>query len=660
MKLDRSSLSLLSLIPLLFFLQGAMAQNGHGSESMVLRIGDDEISERAFETIYFKNNKDSAVTEEALRDYMDLFIDFKLKVKEAEKRGLDTTRKFQREFENYKKQLARPYLIDSTAKQRLLKEAYERTKTQVHASHILVSPSDKLTRTEAEEKAKAIKERIAGSDSSFLELGKQIAQKEENVRASDLGYFDAFRMVYPFEDAAYNTDPGSVSDPVRTEYGYHLIKVHDKRPSRGRMKVAHIMKHAPKKASPEKRKKAETKIQDLHEKLQNGSDFHRLARKFSDDRRSSRKGGRLSWFGYGDMTPKFSEAAFSLDSNGAISEPVRTRYGWHLIKRLDHKPMKSFEEMRPKLERKLKKSDRFEKVREARAERLAEEYDLQVKEKRLKELAHALPENGSVHKDWTPKKKKKDTDPLFSFADTSFGSQELVSYIQGKEGVPRGREAREKWVGSRFDSLTTQLLLDHERSKLKEKYPRYRALLQEYRDGILLFELMEKKVWNKALEDTVGLREFYEKNKTDYKWDERVAISYFECKEQEAAERVQSMLEEGSSPKDARKRMHEGETLKCRLDSGAYEKDDFQFLESIEWEEGVTDLKVVNDRFLIGKVHEILPPRTKKLEEARGLVSSDYQDHLEERWVEELREKYEIEVHDEVLRSLAQEHQKEE
>ncbi len=641
---------------LLFLLWGPIAAQENG-EATVLRIGDDRISKNEFKTVYFKNNNDSAVTENALKDYMQLFIDFKLKVKEAERMGLDTTKKFKKEFERYKKQLAKPYLIDSATKEKLLKEAYERKKTQVHASHILVQleknplPQDTA---EAYEKIMKIKERIQKSDSSLLEIGKKLMKKRSDVRASDLGYFDAFRMVYPFETTAYKTKEGKIGGPVRTQYGYHLIKVHDKRPSQGRIRVAHIMKHAPRKASPSQKRRAAKKIKELHSKLENGVDFSRLAKKHSDDKKTARRGGRLPWFSYGEMLPTFSKAAFDLDSNGAISEPVQTRYGWHIIKRLDLKPLKSYEEMRPELEKELKKSDRFDRVKDAVVEQLRKEKDLKVKKGRLKRFVASLPDTGFVPEKWENEHHKLADKPLYTFADTALPVKALARAIGPKGSLPQKDAGKRVIAKDALERSIEKALLDYQKKNLAEEHPRYRALLQEYRDGILLFELMERKVWQKALEDTNGLRAFYEEHRSDYQWGERLDVTFYKCNSQKAAQKVKGSLEAGKDRQAVLKEIRNAKDLNCKVDSGSFEHKERAFLEKIPWEKGIRKTKGPKGEPVVVNVHGVIPPSPKKLEEARGLVSSDYQDHLEERWVQQLRKKYDIEVNEEVLKSIAQ------
>lgn len=644
-------LALFLLLPALTLLS---QENG---QKTILKVGDDAISMNEFKTIYFKNNKDSVVTQEDLEQYMQLFIDFKLKVKEAQKMGLDTSQQFQKEFERYRDQLAEPYFIDSTAMEELMKEAYERTKQEVHAAHILVrlpdDPSPEDT-AKAWERVQELKDEVEAADGELLEVGKEAEEGSEKISASDLGYFSAFRMVYPFENLAYETEVGSVGGPVRTRFGYHLIKVQDKRPSAGQLQAAHILKHVPRNAGPEREKKAEERIRKIHDELEEGAEFSTLARKHSDDDRSARRGGRLPWFQSGDMVPEFSEAAFSLDSNGQVSDPVKTRYGWHLIKRIDHKDLKSFEEMKPELEKELKESDRFQKVERGVVRRLRDKYDVKTRDGRLKKLAKKLPDTAFTAKEWKESEPRFAEKTLFTIADEEIPTQRLVERIGGGKAPSGDKEEKLEELKDELRTLIDEEVKAYHKKKLPEKSPRYKALLQEYHDGILLFELMEKKVWKKALEDTIGLKEFYEENKKDYRWNERLDLTYFNSPNKESAERIQKMLKEGKSSEAVRSAISSGKEFEARMDSGAYEKEEHPFLEQMAWEEGVSSIVEENGRYIVGRVHEVLPSKVKELDEARGIVSSDYQDHLEEQWIDQLREEYRIDVNEELLQELAE------
>jgi peptidyl-prolyl cis-trans isomerase SurA len=321
---------------------GTLAQK---QDPVLLEINGKPVTKSEFLQIYLKNNNDPKYDKVSLDEYMELFKKFKLKVAEAEALGYDTIPKLKKELDGYKKQLALPYLIDSAKNEALVREAYDRTKTEVRASHILIrmesnaSPADTLA---AYNKIMGLKKRIEkGEDFGFVARSKGGSDDPSAItNGGDIGFFTAFQMVYPFEEKAYNTPVGSISEPFRTKFGYHILKVTDKRPARGTIKTSHIMVSVPKEASQEDAQNAEKKINELYDMLVNGSKFEDLASDHSDDPSTSNKGGILPPFGTGTttrMVPVFEDAAFALKNDGDISKPVRTEYGFHIIRRLEWK-----------------------------------------------------------------------------------------------------------------------------------------------------------------------------------------------------------------------------------------------------------------------------------------------------------------------------------
>jgi len=330
----------------------------------VLTVDGEATSLEEFENIFRKNNRDSAISQQSLDEYMELFINFKLKVKEAREAGLDTVKKFITELDGYRNQLARPYLTDTDKLNDLMREAYQNQTQEVRAMHILIktdanaTPADTLR---AYNKTMAIRERLMKGE-DFASLAKAVSEDPSaKDNGGDLGYFTAFQMVYPFEKAAYDTKVGEVSMPVRTRYGYHLIKVVDKRSARGEIHVAHIVVKP--KSETDGEANAQTKINEIYQKSLSGeSTFEDLASKFSDDPTSAKKGGELAWFGTGKMVIEFEDAAYSLKNNGDVSQPFKTSFGWHIVKRLDYKPLPSFESMEKELKNKVSKDKRANRL----------------------------------------------------------------------------------------------------------------------------------------------------------------------------------------------------------------------------------------------------------------------------------------------------------
>ena len=354
-------------LAMLAFILPAKAQKKN--DPVILTVEKENVTLSEFEAVYNKNNNVSAnVEQKTPAEYMELFINYKLKVKEAEALGLDTVESYKQELQGYLKQLSDPYLVDKQYTEDMVREAYDRLQYDVKASHVLIrveedaSPEDTLKAykkiTEIYNKAKA------GADFGDLAI-KNSEDPSAKQNRGELGYFTAFRMVYPFESAAYNTPVGSVSKPVRTSFGYHILKVEDKRPEIGEIRAAHIMVASKAGDGKDLQINAEKKINEIYERVLAGEDFGQLARMYSDDNGSKGRGGELPWFGSGRMVAEFENAAFALDSNGAISKPVRSQYGWHIIKRLDKKNIGSYEDEYKRLKSRVEKDRRGEGSKES-------------------------------------------------------------------------------------------------------------------------------------------------------------------------------------------------------------------------------------------------------------------------------------------------------
>ncbi|UCG26723.1 MAG: peptidylprolyl isomerase, partial [Bacteroidales bacterium] len=498
-------------------------------DRILMTISDREITAGEFERIYKKNNAGGKVLDvKSVEEYLELFINFKLKVIEAENLGLDTIPSFKKELLGYRGQLAKPYLTDNETTERLIREAYERTETEVSASHILIklpanpSPEDTL---KAYNRALKIIDRLNMGE-SFEAIAKGASDDPSaKTNSGNLGYFTAFRMIYPFESAAYNTPVGEISDPLRTQFGYHIIKVNDKRSSRGEVKVAHIMIATPRGSGDEFIKNAKDTIEKIHRNLLQGAEFSTIAASYSDDRGTARNGGELPWFGTGRMVPEFEQAAFSLNEPGDISEPVRTSFGWHILKLIDKKPLGSFEEMKPDIKNKIARDTRSSLGKRSFVDKLKTGYDFRVNNERLAEFYSTL--NPAFLSNYSEMGTAGSlTGRLFSFADKTYTRQDFIGFIRKNPGKVRTNDIHE-YIDLMFMEFTDQELISYEDGRLEEKYPEFRYLLQEYHDGILLFELTDKIVWSKAVKDSAGLTEFYEKNKNKYLWDDRMDATIY-------------------------------------------------------------------------------------------------------------------------------------
>lgn len=634
---------------------GALAQK----DPILLEINGKPVTKSEFLQIYLKNNNDPKYDKASLDEYLELFKKFKLKVAEAEALGYDTIPKLKKELDGYRKQLALPYLIDSAKNEALVKEAYDRTKNEVRASHILVklesnaSPADTLA---AYNRIMALKKRIEkGEDFESVAKGKSGSDDPSAANnGGDVGFFTAFQMVYPFEDMAYNTAVNSISDPFRTRFGYHILKITDKRPARGTIKTAHIMVAVSKEANKDDVIAAEKKINELYEKLKTGENFETLASDHSDDPSTSNKGGVLPPFGTGTttrMVPVFEDAAFNLKNDGDFSLPVRTEYGFHIIKRLEWKDVQAFEGMKKELQSRVNKDERSKKTQDSFVSNLKKEYGYKDKSaKNLKWFIKNIDSTYYIGK-WNADKLKSNK-PIFILGKEKFTQQQFADYLETNFRNVRKDDSKVV-IMQQFKSWEKEAILASEEGKLAGKYPEFKALVNEYHDGILLYEIMTDKVWNKAMKDTTGLREFFNANRSKYMWGKRVDAIVYECLNMDIANKVYKMIQNDTiNSKHVIDVINKDSELNLRVRTNKFDKESTNFLKDRTLNKGINKPFELEGKVYVIKVNELLDPKEKEFSEAKGAATSDYQNFLEKNWLEELAKKHSIKVNYEVLYSL--------
>jgi peptidyl-prolyl cis-trans isomerase SurA len=619
-------------------------------KATILTIDGESITLEEFDNIFRKNNRDSSITQAALDEYMQLFINFKLKVKEARVLGLDTVAKFKTELEGYRAQLARPYLTDTDVLNELMHEGYDRLNQEIHASHILIkcepnaSPEDTL---KAFNKAMEIRNQILNGSDFTIVAKDRSEDPSAKENGGDLGYFTAFQMVYPFEDAAYKANTGDLTMPVRTRYGYHIIKILDKRTARGEILVAHIMIKEKKEEGGAAN--AEAKATEIYQKLLAGEKFDELSAKFSDDGSSAKKGGELPWFGTNKMVIEFEEASFALKNDGDISAPFKTSYGWHIVKRLAYKPVASYQEMEKEIKGKVSKDQRAEKTKASFVAKLKKQYNFSYN----KEVANLIAAKADTNVFMgTMKLKKKELKMVLCTIDgKSYKVSDFQKSITSKMRV-KTKQTPAEYVLEETRMFAENSLLKYEDSKLEGKYDAFRLLMNEYREGILLFELTDQKVWTKAVKDTIGLQAYYNTNKSNYMWPERAEVAIYACATGDIANKVRMMLSEGDDNVKIANEINKDTQLNLQVEEGLFAKEDKDILSQVEWKAGISQNINYNDQVVIVLVKNVVASTPKKLTESKGLVTSDYQTFLEEQWIKELRAKYKFTINQDVLHSI--------
>ncbi|MDQ3190706.1 MAG: peptidylprolyl isomerase [Bacteroidota bacterium] len=626
-------------------------------DPVLMTIGDKQVYLSEFLNIYNKNsNRQTPDDEKALNEYLDLFVNFKLKVREAEALGLDTTSAFKNELAGYRKQLAQPYLTDNSVNDNLLMEAYERHKTEINASHILINlsqtalPKDTLA---AYNKILKIRDRILKGE-DFAQIAKKVSEDPSaKENGGNLGYFTAMQMVYPFETAAFNTAIGEISMPVRSRFGYHLIKVLDKRPARGQILVAHIMIETPKDGSADA-ETAKTKIFEIYKKAKAGDDFAQLSSQYSDDKGSAKKGGELPWFGTGRMVPEFENASFQLEKKGDISEPFQTRFGWHIVKIIDKKEVPSLEEMRAELKSKISKDSRSQLGRVALISGIKKEYDFKENLKNRDELVKFI-DKSFFSGEWNAQKAESLNKFLFKIGKNSYTQKDFVAYLDANQSKRPEVDAQIA-INTLYTSFVEDNIIAYEESRLEEKYPEFKILMQEYRNGILLFELTDKMVWSKAVNDTVGLEAFYQENKNNFMWNERVKATIYSNADNNIAKQTRKIVakskKKGYSSDEIVKMVNSDSQLSLKAESGKFQKGENEIIDKIKWAPGISEDINKDNRIIFVHVQEKIQPAPKTLKESRGIVTAEYQAYLEKKWIKELKEKYPVQINTEVLSTI--------
>ena len=646
-----------------FLLPAGAQSNG---DEVLMTIAGKQVYVSEFLNIYNKNNiKGESIDKKSLDEYLDLFINFKLKVKEAEELGLDTISTFKNELNGYREQLAKPYFTDEATLSRLIAEAYDREKWDLRASHIYfklssdASPADSMA---AYNKAISVRDKLT-KGASFEEMAIEFSEdpsakdREANQQhpflkgnKGDLGFFSVFDMVYPFENGAWSTAVGQVSMPVRTEYGYHLIKVTDRRPSLGKVTVAHIFVAIPKNASAADSLRYHLRIDSVYQKLIGGTSFEDLVKTYSDDKGSAAKGGVLPAFGVNRMVPEFVDAIYSLPDIGSYSKPILTSYGWHIVKLVEKKTPKPIEEEKTELKQKVLKDNRGEQTRQVVLERIRKEYNVTENPAALQDF-YAVVTDSVFFGKWKSSQADGLDKQIFKIGNLTYRQKDFAEFLAATQRKQE-KQPINVYVDKMYSTFMDESLLKWENSQLETKYPDFKALMTEYRDGILLFDLTDQKVWSKAVKDTVGLADYYQKNKNTYKWETRLDATIYTVKDPKMVQKVRNFVKSGLSDTDLLKEVNT-DTLKIvSIESAKFSKKDNKVIDSIPWNPGITnDIKGDNSVVFVN-VHKVLKPMVKELNEARGLITADYQNYLEKDWIRELRAKYPVVVNREVLAKI--------
>lgn len=612
-----------------------------------------------FARIYKKNI--DLVKDDSQKDldkYLELFIGYKLKINKANKLGLENNPKYKSELASYRTQLAKNYITDTKVTKELIEEGYNRSLKEVRAAHILLNLEENAVPADTLKIYNQIldirKKALGGED--FAKLAKQFSQDPSaKENSGDLGYFSAFRMVYPFESAAFKTKKGEISMPVRTRYGYHIVKVLDIRDNRGEINVAHIM--ISKQTDLKLEEKAKNTIDDIYKKLQQGEKFETLAQQFSEDKSSAEKGGVLNRFASGQLSSdKFEDIAFSLSKENPLSAPFQTEFGWHIVKFIEKYPAKTFDEMQSDLDAKIRKDDRSRLITNSMNDKLRKEFPI----KRDDKLYLAIYK--TVNKDYLsgtwkiPADSKAFDKSLFTIREKPVTGTAFLEFLEKQQkGLKAVKVSLPQLTDKIYEQFVDDQLNTYYDNNLENKFTEFKDVMEEYRDGLLLFDLMEKEIWEKSKNDTVGLENFYKNHKFNYQWKNRIDALITSSTKEDVIKKAQKMLKNKTSSEVIKEKLNLNKKVEIMENQGVFEEGSEILPKNVKFVVGISDIEKKGDYFFVTRVNKVLPAGEKTLEECKGKAINDYQQYLEENWVSDLKKEFTINVNKAVFEKVKKE-----
>lgn len=620
------------------------------SDPTIMTINGKEIKKSEFEYIYNKN-KQQQLEQKRLDEYLEMFKDYKLKVMEAEANGIDTTQAFISELQGYRNQLAQPYLVDQEADEKLAQEAYARLQENVEVAHILFSVEEgnpNKTQAKAYEKAMAVKKRIdAGAD--FTEMAKKYSEDPSVARNNGyLGYIKGFMTVYPFEQVAYTTPVGEVSEPVLSRFGYHLIKVMSRRTDPGEVLTAHIMVMLPTSITPDEAKAKEAKIQEAYQKLLNGAAFEDMVQEYTEDPGTRDTDGKMRWISTGRIVKEYEDVAFSLNE-GEISAPFKTPFGWHIVKVIEKRGLKPYAEMQKDIMRRIAREDRAGNGKESLIAKLKIDYNYKFngdKMAQLKELAKSTQLNDNFQSAIS-----HDNETLFTLNGIKYTVSNFAEYYANSK-KPKETDI-EKSITKSVDDYINYAIIAYENSILEDKYPDFRNLYNEYRDGMLLFEISNREVWDKAAKDEKGLKKYFKKNRRQYSWNEpHFKGIVVQCKNDSVASEAKAMLknlEYEESATTLNKELNRGSERVIKVKRGLFSYGDNAIVDSYFFGAKPYIDETFPVSFAKGR---LLKKGPENYTDVKGQVTSDYQQQLEKDWIKYLNKKYKVYINYNVVSTI--------
>lgn len=618
-------------------------------DQILMKINGSPVYKSEFEYLYNKN-AGQQVDHQSLDDYVEMFVNYKLKVADALANGYDTTATFKEELSKYRTELASPYMTDKEAESKLLDEMYSHYARMVNVSHIMLNNDESLGLPVIFNRADSIRNEILSGNLSWDDAVKQFSiDRGTNQNGGLMGWLVTGRFPDSFEDMAYVTPVGEISAPVNSGYGTHLIKVNAEKPNPGEVKARHILKLTARK-SPEEAARAKEQIDSIYTILMGGADFAEVARAESDDPGSKANGGELDWFGAGMMVAPFDSAAFSMEE-GVISRPVQTSYGWHIIEVTGHRPMKNREEMDVTLKGMLMNSEKGLIPRRSYVESMVKRYNSSLLNKNLDKIEEMIEANAGGYDSLMIATLKKMDLPVAQVKGKDIPLNTVMKHVPITSSKdPKNAKALITQAAKREMEAQT---LELAKIDLAETNEEYRNLINEYTDGILLFDISQDKVWQKAADDRESLEKFFKAHKKEYSFDEPRFKSYIiftnsDSLETEVKKYLATLKDSQINPRTFSKDLKDKFGKQVRAERVIAKKGENSITDYLAFGgPKPTDKQISWTNYFAFKGKIINEP--EEADDVRGKVTADYQAELEKEWVKELRAKYPVTIDKKVL-----------
>ena len=639
---------------LLFLFIGYFNGNAQNKKNVLLTINSNPVYSSDFTKVFNKNL--DLVVEESQKNvagYLDLFIDYKLKITEAYAQGLDKNQQYIKEFKKYEDQLAKKYIYDKRVVSKLVEEAYDRSLEEINAEHILVlsnlndSPNDTLKAYNKIKEAHVKALKGENFTSLVIEYSEEPGAKKSKGK---LGYFTAFQMVYPFENTAYNTKVGEISQITRTSFGYHIIKINDRRKKKPKINVSHIMIFSNK---DKKAEDPEERINELYAMIMQGEPFEKIAKQFSEDKNTGVKGGQLKTFGPGDLkAPKFENAAYSIKNEGEIIAPIQSAFGWHIIRLNEKFSIPSFEEQKDDIEKKVKGGARALVVTQAINNKIIKKYGFKEGESYMSYFNNFV--NDSIlSRKWTYSSiPLTENQILFTIGDHDVTYTDYAEYLRDNQKTIKKYINKESLLIDMYVKFKNETLKNYFKERLEVENTEYATIINDYRNGLLVYDVMNKNIWQIAKTDSTGLKDYYEKTKNNYKWKKRLDVDIYSSSDEITTKQVQTLLMRGEESVTIKKQINSDGKINVITVSDVFEIDQSELPEDLIPEKGVSDIKLNDGFYVVVNIKEVIEPTLKEFDEVRGTVISDFQTEIEEKWMQSLRDKYEVKINNKSLKKL--------